>query len=85
MASLHKIIINTRADLDAIAGTPEHAEFMAALKGSMTRKQDVAVRPDDYGRPEYEGQEIPPIWDDVEDLSAIQRFGFTKADFLKVN
>ena len=81
MASLHKTIINTRADLDAIAGTPEHAEFMNFLKGSMTRKQDVAVRPDDYGKPEYEGPEIPPVWQDVEDLSTIEAFGFTKADF----
>jgi len=32
MASLHKTIINTRADLDAIDGTPEHAEFMTFLK-----------------------------------------------------
>ncbi len=81
MASLSKVVINTREDLDAIAGTPEHTEFMKALKGSMTRKQDVAVRPDDYGRPEYEGPEIPPVWEDVEDLTTIERFGFSKADF----
>jgi hypothetical protein len=81
MASLSKTVINTREDLDAIAGTTEHAEFMAALKGSMTRKQDVAERPDGYGQPEYEGPEIPPVWEDVEDLSTIERFGFSKADF----
>lgn len=81
MASLSKVVINTREDLDAIAGTPEHTEFMKALKGSMTRKQDVAVRPDDYGRPEYEGPEIPPVWEDVEDLTTIERFGFSVADF----
>jgi hypothetical protein len=38
-----KYTINTRADLDAIAGTENHTEFMASLKGSMTRKQDVAT------------------------------------------
>lgn len=81
MALQSKIIINTRADLDAIAGTPEHVEFMHFLKGSMTRKQDVAVRPGNYGRPDYEGEVIPPVWQDVEDLSAIRAFGFTKADF----
>jgi hypothetical protein len=81
MASLSKSIINTRADLDAIAGTPEHEEFMRFLKGSMTRKQDVAVRPEGYGQPGYEGDVIPPVWEDVEDLSTIERFGFTKADF----
>jgi hypothetical protein len=81
MASLSKIIINTREDLDAIAGTPEHAEFMEFLKGSMTRKQDVAVRPEGYGRHDYEGEVIEPVWEDVEDLSTITSFGFTKADF----
>lgn len=81
MASLLKTIINTRADLDSIAGTPEHTEFMAALKGSMTRKQDVAVRPDGYGQPGYDGEIIPPVWENVEDLHTIERFGFTKSDF----
>lgn len=78
---LNKIIINTRADLDAIAGTPEHAEFMQSLKGSMTRKQDFQVYPDGYNQPGYEGPKLEPIWEDVEDLSTIQRFGFTKSDF----
>ena len=73
--------INSRADLDAIQGTPEHDDFMARLRGSMTRKQDAAVRPDDYGKPEYTGEAIPAVWADVEDLSTIERFGFTKADF----
>jgi hypothetical protein len=81
MASLSKVVINTREDLEAIAGTPEYDEFMRSLKGSMTRKQDVAERPDGYGQPEYEGPEIPPVWEDVEDLSTIERFGFTKSDF----
>ena len=81
MALLSKIIINTRADLDAIAGTPEHDEFMEALKGSMTRKQDTQVYPEGYGQPGYEGETLEPIWSDVEDLSTIERFGFTKADF----
>lgn len=82
MASLSKVVINTRDDLDAIAGTPEHAEFMTALAGSMTRRQDVQVYPDGYNQPNYEGEKLEPIWEDVEDLSTIQRFGFTKADFL---
>lgn len=81
MASQSKIIINTRADLDAIAGTPEHAEFMQFLAGTMTRKQDVAERPEGYGQPEYEGEVIAPVWQDVEDLSTIEGFGFVKADF----
>ena len=82
MASLSKTVINTRADLDAIAGTAEYDEFMQLLKGSMTRKQDIAVRPDDYDKPEYEGPKIPPVWEDVEDLSTIERFCFSKADLM---
>lgn len=77
-----KTIINSRKDLDAIAGTPEHAEFMQSLKGSMTRKEDQAVYPDDYNDPGYAGPKIDPVWVDVEDLSTIERFGFSKADFL---
>lgn len=86
MKSLSKNIINTRADLDAIAGTPEHAEFMARLAGSITRKQNVQSYPEGYGQPGYgqpgyEGQTLEPIWQDVEDLSTIEAFGFSKADF----
>ena len=78
---ISKIIINTREDLDAIKGTPEYAEFMAMLKGSMTRKQDIQVYPEGYNHPGYDGPKLEPIWDYVEDLSTIERFGFTKADF----
>jgi hypothetical protein len=57
---------------------------MQFLKGTMTRKQDVAVRPDNYSDPDYEGEAIDPIWEDIEDLSTIERFGFTKDDFNEV-
>ena len=76
-----KYTINTREDLDAIQGTPEHTEFMEFLKGTMTRKQDTAVRPDNYSDPEYDGEVIEPIWEDVADLSTIERFGFSESDF----
>jgi hypothetical protein len=76
-----KTIINTREDLDAIVGTPEHEQFMQILKGSMTRKQNIQVYPEGYNQPDYQGEKLEPIWEDVEDLSMIERFGFTKADF----
>jgi hypothetical protein len=79
-----KYTINTREDLDAIQGTAQHTEFMQFLKGTMTRKQDVAVRPENYSDPDYEGEAIDPIWEDIEDLSTIERFGFTKDDFNEV-
>ena len=81
MPLLSKTIINTREDLDALVGTPVYDEFMQALKGSMTRKQDMQTYPDGYGSPEYDGPELEPVWEDVEDLTTIERFGFTKADF----
>jgi hypothetical protein len=78
---LSKNIINTRDDLDAIAGTKEHDEFMQKLKGSMTRKQDVQVYPENYNQPDYDGEKLEPIWEDVEDLTVITSFGFKKSDF----
>lgn len=82
MASQSNITINTREDLDKLIGTQDHADFMAKLKGTMLRKQDSAVRPDNYGTPEYTGADIPAEWIDIEDLSIITQFGFTKADFV---
>lgn len=75
------MIINTRQDLDEIVGTPEYDQFMEYLKGSMTRKENKQVYPEDYNTPEYAGEVLEPIWEDVEDLSTIKRFGFSKKDF----
>lgn len=74
-------VINTRADLDAIEGTRAYEDFMAYLKGSMTQKRNVAVYPEGYGQPGYDGDLVDPVWEDVEDLVTIEQFGFTKADF----
>lgn len=74
-------IINNRSDLDALVGTEYHVAFMQMLKGTMTRKQDVAVRPSNYGQSDYIGPEIPAVWQEVKDLSTITAFGFTEKDF----
>jgi hypothetical protein len=81
MGLLYSNTINSRADLDAIAGTLEHLNFMKALKGTMVRRQNVQTYPEGYGQPGYDGPPLEPIWEDVEDLSTIARFGFAKADF----
>lgn len=78
---MDQTIINTREDLDAAQGTPAYDTFMAYLKGSMSRKQNTAVYPEGYGQPGYTGATIYPVWVDIEDISTIERFGFTKADF----
>jgi hypothetical protein len=82
--TLARIIINSREDLDSLKGTPEYDQFMQMLKGSMTRKQNVQVYPEGYGTAEYTGEELEPIWEDVEDLSTIARFGFKKKDFANI-
>lgn len=84
MALLAKFIINSRADLDAIQGTPEHTQFMGALRGSITRREDQAEYPENYGMPDYDGTPVDPVWVDVEDLSTIEHFGFTKEEILAV-
>jgi hypothetical protein len=58
--------INSRADLDAIAGTPEHEKFMALLAGSLWR-----LEKDDQAQ----------TWRAVEDDGTVSRFGFSRADF----
>lgn len=75
-------VLNTREDLDAIAGTPEYGDFIAYLKGSLTRLVDTQTYPEGYGEPGYEGEPLAPAWSEVEDLSTVERFGFTKAEIL---
>ena len=74
--------INTRQDLDAIAGTPEHAAFIAGLKGSLTRTQDTQEYPENYNRalkPDEEGY-LAPILTAVPDDTAAARFGYTREE-----
>lgn len=54
---------------------------MERLKGSITRTEDQAVYPENYNDPDYDGPAIEPVWVEVEDLTTIERFGFTKGDF----
>lgn len=70
-------LINTREDLDAIQGTPQHAEFLRYLVGTLTTKTDVAVRPEGYGQPGYTGPVIEALWQEVDNPTAATRFGYT--------
>lgn len=76
-------LINTREDLDAIkeSNPQAYSEFMQKLKGSMTRRTNTAVYPEGYGQPGYEGPAVEPVWETVEDLTTIKRYGFKKSDF----
>lgn len=75
-----KSVINTRTDLEALAGTEAYRDFIERLKGSMTTRVDQAQYPENYGQPDYDGEPIDPVWVEVEDLSTITRFGFSKAE-----
>ncbi len=80
-----KPIINTRADLNAIAGSKAHADFIAYLKGTLTRTTDVRAYPADYDRnlkPDAAGY-LAPVLGPVDDDSAAARFGFTREELLK--
>lgn len=58
--------INTRSDLDALAGTPDHDAFMSLLAGTLWR-----IEKDDTAQ----------SWVAFEDNTTIERFGFTRANF----
>lgn len=75
------IIINSRDDLDALAGTPDHLAAFRALAGSMSTAMDVAIYPEGYGQPGYAGPSIEPDWHEVETLGTIERLGFTRESF----
>lgn len=67
MASLSNgMIVNSRDDLDAIQGTPQHAEFMDLLKGSIYR---------------LEKDDVAKTWVVVKDTGIIEQFGFLLKDF----
>ncbi|MFI3199854.1 MAG: hypothetical protein QX196_16195 [Methylococcaceae bacterium] len=59
-------LINTRSDLDAIAGTAEYDAFINILKGSIYR---------------LERDEIAKKWQIITDVATLEKFGFTLADF----
>jgi hypothetical protein len=73
-------IINTRQDLNSIQGTSEYDNFINYLKGSITQRRDIQVYPENYGKPDYTGEKLEPIWETFEDTSVIERFGFTKEE-----
>lgn len=59
-------MINSRDDLDALIGTPEHAAFMTFLAGTLYR---------------LERDDVNQMWVVVEDNLTIDRYGFVRADF----
>lgn len=59
-------VINSREDLDALAGTPAHTAFMDSLAGTLWR---------------LEKDDAAQTWRAVECNFGIERFGLSRADF----
>lgn len=81
---MKKNVIQTRIDLDAAQGTPEHSEFIKLLHGSLVKKVCSTVYPDGYDNELKDGDEgfIPLEFEDAENLEEISRFGFTKQEII---
>lgn len=79
-------IIQTRSDLDRVIDTPVGKKFIQLLKGSMVKKICVTTFPEDYNYDLKEGDEgfIALEFEEIEDLSTIEQFGFTKAEILNL-
>lgn len=60
------VVINTREDLDALEGTPEHDNFMKTLEGTIYR-----LEKDDEAK----------TWKVITDATIIKQFGFLLKDF----
>ena len=77
-------MINTRADLDALTGTPAHATFISALRGTLTRQGDGRTYPTNYNAQLRAGDEgyLAPQFVDIPDDTVAARYGYTRAALL---
>lgn len=70
------IIINTRADLDALKGTSDYLPALRAIAGTMETTVNTTDYPEGYGDPSYSGPDIEPAWTKIETLETIHRLDF---------
>lgn len=74
--------INTRADLEALKGSPAYLEALTSLRGSMSALVNVAVYPDGYFDDGYPGPAIEPVWEETESLEALTLLGMSRSEFV---
>jgi len=74
--------LNTRADLEALRGTPDYVEALKLLRGSMVALVNVAAYPEGYVDPGYDGPVIEPVWQEIESLEALDLIGIGREEFL---
>lgn len=81
-------IINTRADLDALAGSDPaaHAAFVQKLKGALKQTTNLRVYPEGYNHALDQRQAgyLAPQFADVDTSMPAQRFGFTRGQLLSL-
>lgn len=74
-------VINTRADLDALAASDPsaHADFIARLRASLVTRYDVAEYPEGYDRTLTEKDDgyIEPKYEERDTPETAARFGYT--------
>jgi hypothetical protein len=76
------IIINTRADLEALKGTPDYLPALRTIAGTIEMTVNTAEYPEGYVDVGYNGPEIEPTWTKVETLETIHLLGFaSRAEF----
>lgn len=73
--------VRTREDYEVLIDADKQI-FRELLTGTIAKQRDIATYPDEYNWELQEGDEgyIAPIIEDYEDLSALERFGFTKKE-----
>ncbi|DAB41113.1 MAG TPA: hypothetical protein CFH81_02105 [Sulfurovum sp. UBA12169] len=76
--------VRTREDYEALIYTDKQI-FRELLAGTIAKQRDIAVYPNEYSWELQEGDEghIAPILEDYEDLTVIERFGFTKEEVVR--
>lgn len=75
------LIVNTRADLNLLKGTPSYLEALRQIAGSLTTTIDRATYPEGYGSDGYDGPVVEPEWTEVESLGVLARLGFSREEF----
>lgn len=73
-------MINNRADLEALRGTPAFAGALKALAGAVVIREDKQLYPHRYGTEDYIGPTIEPAWRHRVDESPLARLDMTPTD-----
>ena len=73
--------VKTRADYEALS-EEEKQKFRNFLKGTIVKQRDIQNYPSDYDWDLKEGDTgyLEPLLEEYEDLSVVERFGFSKLE-----